>query len=289
MVSINAVIGVVGATVILLSLGGLVEIHSRAGPLQAPLAPVEFVVTYTGTYAAAPARGTIGPGNICVPAAGETACTPPRLRVDLAVSGLPRLPSGANYHVFLVGAQLLALGVLEPAQTEHRIHYDEARDGRDFRTLSITAEAEPSTSPGPLQVLAIDVAGKGQTAPAPIAGSSTTTFGRGVGTVRAAEIGAFAKSSTAVGDLSGLPELPGWTYQAWFVTTQDAYIYLGPWEVDGKDPSRASLDGRVERIRLEDQGRFITTLEPRDAVMTDAPLGAVAFHVEFPTHAETMG
>ncbi len=288
MVNTNAVIALVGATVIILAAAGLTEIHSRAGPFEEPLVPASIPLTTTGTYIATGPRGTQGPGNVCVPAPGETQCSAPRLRVDLAIAGLPMPTGTARYQAFLIGDDTHSLGSFRASDGRHRLDYDETRDGRSYRELVVTLEKEEAAAPTGITVLTIDVAGRGQTAPATLANVSGATIASGTGTIRAAEIGAFAKSTTAVAELSGLPGFEGWTYHAWFVTIDGAYISLGEWELDEQDPTHATLDGRVEKIRLEDQRLFLTTLEPADASPSESPLGPPVFVVDFTQAAKAM-
>lgn len=288
MMKINAVIALVGATVIILATAGLSEIHARAGPFEEPLVPASIPLTTSGTYVATGPRGTTGPGNVCVPAAGETQCSAPRLSVELAVAGLPMPTGTARYQAFLIGDDTLSLGSLVASLGRHGLDYDEARDGRSYRELVVTLERTDAASPTGITVVTIDIAGKGQTAPATLANVFGATIASGTGTVRAAEIGAFSKSTTAVAELNGLTDFEGWTYHAWFVTIDAEYIPLGAWQVDENDATHATLDGRVEKIRLEDQRLFITTLEPEDASPAASPLGPPVFVVDFTQSSKAM-
>ncbi|HEX9817102.1 MAG TPA: hypothetical protein VGB18_08995 [Candidatus Thermoplasmatota archaeon] len=288
MVNINAVIAVVGATVIFLSAAGLMEIRSRAGPFEEPLVPAGIPLTARGTYVASGPRGTPGPGNVCVPAAGETQCAPARTSVELSIAGLPTPPGTARYQAFLVGEDTLSLGSLVASDGRYVLRFDEARDGRSYRELVTTLENLEGATPMGVALLTFDIAGQGQTAPATLSQISAPIIATGTGTVRAAEIGAFAKSTTAIAQLDGLTEFEGWTYHAWFLTTDGVYISLGAWERDDAVAGHATLDGRVEEMRLEDQRLFLTTLEPAgaDGVL---PVGVPAFVVDFTQASKAMG
>lgn len=285
MLNPNVVAGLAGASIILLSGLGLTEIHSRAGPFEEALVPALIPLEVTGSYVARGPTGTTGPGGVCVPPTGETQCSGARAIVDVAIQGLPLVADGARYQGFLVGpAETWSLGVLTPGGGQHRIRVDEQRDAREFLELRITLELGAAETPGTLEVVSLNVAQQGQQTPHDLAQSSSATVGTGMGTLRAAEIGAFSKSTTAVGALQGVSLPEGWEYHAWFVSSDGgSYLDLGPWEQSGADLMRAELDGRIEKVRLEDQGAFLTTIEPMGSGQgRSAPNGLPAFRVDFP-------
>lgn len=275
------VILLAGAGVIVLSVSGLVEIGSRAGPYEEPFSPASLGVSISGEYLASPPRGTQGPGGICVPA-GD-ACTPPRLAVDLSFSGLPRLGGDAAYRASLRDelGNALALGDLRQDGPLHRLQHNETRDAQAYVWVRVEAALAGASGPG-LHVLSLDVAGKGRDAPHVVDASTRTQIMEGEGRVRVAEIGAASKSVTAVGELRPAAATPGWTYRAWFepILPQAAWIALG----ELGDPAQASgplrLDARVEHIRLEDQGRLVVTVEPADSERLEP--GLPAFAARFP-------
>jgi hypothetical protein len=153
--------------------------------------------------------------------------------------------------------------------------------------LVVTLETDhEAQEPGPLRVYMRDVAGQGRAAAFDLGLPGVATVVDGQGLVRLAEIGAMSKSVTAVGRLSGAPHVDGWTYHLWFatITTPTEYHDLGALERSEDATADAVLDGRIERLRLEDQRQLLITLVPEDADVTPGgPIGFPAFSASVPT------
>ena len=280
MVSINAVIAVAGAMVILLSLAGLAEIHSRAGPFDAAIDPVDVPLSVTGSYLARGPMGQVGPGGVCVP---PGPCQGPVLRVALSLSGLPAI-TGTTYAGFLTTTvgDVVALGDLRSANGAWTLQHESEQDARAFNFLAVSLHTAPaSKEPSDFPVFTADVSGKGQETPADLRASTNAFPHAGSGVIRAAEIGAFAKSTTAIGNLAGAPRPTGWTYYAWFASVDvGSFTPLGAWEANGP-ASPILLDARVENMRLEDQSGLLTTLE-LSGTDPSAPSGFPVFRAAFP-------
>lgn len=71
----------------------------------------------------------------------------------------------------------------------------------------------------------------------------------------------------------------GWSFQGWFVSTgsRPVHIRADPFEWSESEPTRATRDARAEHLRVEDQARFLITLEPVGAEPGVAPAGFPVF------------
>lgn len=278
----HLVVGVAGALIILLAVAGLMEIDGRAGPYEKPLQPAEVTLAVDGQYQATGPQGSTGPGGVCIPDTPGGGCAPARLEVELHLAGLAPMAPEAHYVAFLTGSGLspIALGTLSHEDDGHTLDAQEERDAREYETLVVALHKDAAAAtPGPLRVYAADVADRGQDAPYDLPAAATATLLQGTGTVRATEIGGFAISTTATGDLTLDVPLSEWELHAWFTphTATGEPVHLGTWEFT--DTARqAILDARVERLRLEDQRAFVTTFTPA-GVDGDAADGIDGFPV----------
>lgn len=233
-------VGTVGAVVLLAAAAGLSLDAFRAGPYDRPLEPVVVAAQVDGTYHSRPAADM--PLGVCVAPPCE-----PRTEVDLTVSGLPAVP----YAVRLEGpGGHEALGVFRPEGGRLEIRWQQPADhsdkgslvlavaGRDVATFPVRGSAEPLRLSGPL-------AASWDARPA---------------VVHVNEIGGVTISSIAIARLSELPPT-GWEYRARFEGPSGP-VDLGTLEIQG---NAAVLDGRVERLRLEDHERVAILVAPAGA------------------------
>lgn len=262
----HLVVGVAGALITLLAVAGLMEIDARAGPYEKPLQPAELTLAVEGQYQAAGPKGSTGPGGVCIPDTPGGECAPARLAVDLRLAGLAPMAPEAHYVAFLTGPGLspIVLGTLSHEDDRHTLDAQDDRDAREYETLVVALHKDAAAAtPGALRVYAADVADHGQDAPYDLPAAATVTLLEATGSVRATEIGGFSISTTAIGDIALDAPLAEWELHAWFTphTATNEAVHLGTWEFTD-DARHAVLDARVERLRLEDQRAFVTTLTP---------------------------
>lgn len=233
----------VAATVVALAAYGLLVTHDRAGPIDATLGAVSLDVAVSGTYQA---RGDGTVAGVCVLPACEAVTA-----IDLRFSGLPAAP----YKARLDGPGSVSLEELVRDGEDHVLRWSRPEDhtdkmrivlvlaGRDVATLAV----QPSDGPA-----AVDT-----TLPSSWRAMPTS--------VHLNEIGGVTVSTVAS---ARVPEAPpaGWEFHAYF-EGRDGTVLLGPLEAT---PEGAVLDGRVERVGIEDQDRLVVALRPAD---TDGALG----------------
>jgi hypothetical protein len=233
-------VGTVGAVVLVASAAGLSLDAFRAGPFDRPLEPVVVAAQVDGMYHSRPAAD--GPFGVCVAPPCEA-----RTEVDVTVSGLPDVP----YEVRLEGpGGHEALGTFRPAGGRLEIRWDQPTDHSDKGRL-VLAVAERDVA-----ALAV----RGSAEPLRLSGPLPGSWGARPDVLHVNEIGGITMSSIAT---ARLPELPpaGWEFRARFEGTS-GLVDLGPLETKG---SAAVLDGRVERLRLEDHERVVLLVAPGGA------------------------
>jgi len=231
-------VGIVGAAVILASVTGLAVGWARDGPIDADLDTAVVLSHVTGTVARRPDSSVLGlcPSPPCGP---ETS-------IDLRFASLPTSP----YVASMAGpGGEEPLGPLLQEGGEHVLRWSAAEDHADKDRIVVR------------------LAGR-QVAEGPLLGGAGTMavdwyllfFWELVGVsdprVHLNEIGGVSVSTVALMELEEAPP-EGWEFRA-HLEGSSGRVALGALE-DGK------LDGRVERVRLEDQDRFIVTLARADA------------------------
>jgi hypothetical protein len=233
-------VGTVGAVVLAAAAFGLSLDAFRAGPFDRPLDPVVLTADAVGTYSS---RGASeGPLGLCVdpPCAASTT-------VDLVLQGMPDVP----YDVRLQGpGGSESIGTLRPDAGIVVVRWDQPRDhgdkdrlvlavaGRDVATLPVRASAEPLDLAGPVAV----------------------SWGAHQDVVHVNEIGGVTMSSIATTRLDEAPP-SGWEFRARF-EGPSGQVDLGALEAG---PDGAVLDGRAERLRLEDHERVVVLVAPSGA------------------------
>lgn len=237
-------VGTVGAVVLAAAAFGLSLDAFRAGPFDRPLEPVALTADAVGTYSSRAASE--GPFGLCV----EPPCEA-RTAVDLVLRGMPDVP----YDVRLQGpGSSEAIGTLLPNGGVLVVRWEQPRDhgdkdrlvlavaGRDVAALALRPSAEP-----------VDLSG-------PVAAS----WGARPAVVHVNEIGGVTMSSIATARLDETPP-PGWEFRARF-EGPSGQVDLGPLEA-GADG--AVLDGRAERLRLEDHERVVVRVAPAGAAVDE--------------------
>lgn len=229
-------VGIVGATVLALSILALVEHENRAGPYDLELEPTPLDLRLQGMYHARPDQSVV-PG-VCTP----DPCRP-YTSIEVRVDGLPP----ALYEARLDGEGTRAVGPLVPDGAGFLLRWSEVEDhtskqrlvillaGRDIASIAVGPSVEPRR---------IDTA-----AVAMWPGSG--------GSVHLAEIGGVTISTMVRLQVSDGPP-PGWSLHA-HLEGAAGTVPLGALDVeDGK----ASGEARIERLPLEDQRRVVVLLRP---------------------------
>lgn len=273
-------VALLGGAVILTVAVGLVLIESREGAREHELEPVRHPVQVRGSFETESGQGTMGPEGSCIPDFPMTECRPARTRLDLHVEGLPLFSGDGHYVVFLVGGDEgpLLMGSLEEQEDAMVLTSDQEQDATSYEDLVITVDREPDPrDPNDLVVYQRTI---GPVTDGSVDLSAETTMGvqRGGGEVRTSQTGAVTVSALVDAQMTDLPRLSGWTYHAWYVDEDRdpvAHSYLGEVEM-GPDDEQATLDVRKERVRVEDQERFLVTLQP-DGDVRDGPAGFPAY------------
>ena len=258
----DLVIALTGAIVIALAVGGLVEIGDRAGPYEVMLDAEPVVSAVHGSLQRSAATGTPGPGGTCVPEPPATACRAAATTLTLHVAGLPVLAPPAHYAAWW-GSGTERIGTLETGVDGHALDVTTARDETARAAITIRAHADAAATGGPVLLTRTFAAGPGTT---DLGGPASTLLAAATGQASLHEIGGFAISTTVKGTIDGLPQRPGWTYQAWLrgLAGADApNVALGPVVPDAD--GRATIDVRIERLALEDVDRLVVTLVPAHA------------------------
>jgi hypothetical protein len=237
-------VAIVGAAAILASAFGLALDGFRAGPFDRPLEPATAQAHVEGTYHTRAA--TAGPLGVCVQPPCDAGTD-----IDLVFQGLPPVP----YDVRLQGS-----GGSEPLGTHHpeggamAIRWSQPRDhgdkdrlvlavaGRDVASLPVQGGAEPLYVSTPLVAA-------WETRPA---------------TLRVNEIGGVVISSVASATIHEEPPA-GWEFRARLEGRLGSADF-GAFEVH-RGESR--LDGRVERLRLEDHETAVVLVVPVGAAEGD--------------------
>jgi hypothetical protein len=228
-------VGVVGAVAIAAATFGLSLDALRAGPIEVPLLPATVPVDASGTYhARGEAASPLGSGVCPLPPCG------PSTTIDLRFQGLP----AATYEAWLAGPVARhSVGPLVPDGVDFVLRWSEASDHTDKGAIALTlagrdiARLPVRASPEPLQV-ATTITASWEAMPAQ---------------ARVNEIGGVTLSTVAVARLPG-PAPVGWEYWAHFEGKAGA--------VDLGALSGTTLDGRAERLRLEDQDRLVIRVAP---------------------------
>lgn len=239
-------VGTVGALAIAAALAGLSLDAFRAGPFDRPLEPAGTTLHAEGTYLARAAQ----PDPVGVGGAGPCLRPPcePATEVDLAFRGAPPVP----YEARLDGpGGPVPLGTFEPEGGVLRVRWSEAEDhsskdrlvlavaGRDVATLPVQGGPQPARVSATL----------GAAWPEPPSPA----------TVHVNEVGGVTLSAIAT---ARLPEAPpaGWEFRARFVGP-GGEVALGALAADGGGGGSV-LDGRAERVRLEDHDAVLVVLAP---------------------------
>jgi hypothetical protein len=233
-------VGTVGAVVLAAAAFGLSLDAFRAGPFDRPLEPAVLTADAAGTYSSRAAAAR--PFGLCL----EPPCEA-RTALDLLLRGLPDVP----YDVRLQGpGGSEPIGTFRPDGGVLAVRWEQPRDhgdkdrlvlavaGRDVATLAVRAGAEP-----------LDLSG-------PVAAS----WGARAAMLHVNEIGGVTMSSIATARLDEAPP-PGWEFRARF-EGPSGQVGLGALDA-GADG--AVLDGRAERLRLEDHERLIVVVAPSGA------------------------
>lgn len=256
----DRVITVTGAIVIAAALFGVLVVEGRGGPFTHDLEPVAFALAVSGTYHAAPPQGTTGPGGVCLPDDPAVGCVPARLEMDLGIQGLPGLGEGAHYVVSLQdGEDILTLGPLMLDDGVRSMSISQERDAREYERLVVTLEGQ--ARPGRAMGTIVHEHAVSGGEPVDLTESVTVTPSDATGTAELNEIGAVGVSSTIGLRVEGLEPRDGWIHRAWFQEEDGSTTYIGELAgAEGAGP--ASLDERIERVRLRDQQAVLVTLEP---------------------------
>ncbi|HJQ93766.1 MAG TPA: hypothetical protein VJ874_05725 [Candidatus Thermoplasmatota archaeon] len=229
-------VGIVGAAAIATAAFGLSLDGMRAGPFEVPLLPAVVAAEASGTYHA---RGeSTLPGGVCpLPPCG------PSTAIDLRLRGLP----GAPYEVRLEGPGASEpLGPLAKEGADLVLRWSEPSDHTDKQELVVTlAGRDVARLPVRASATPIDLAGR-------VEASWEARPDR----ARVSEIGGVTLSTIATARLEEPPPA-GWEFRARFESATGT-VELGALE-------DATMDARVERLRLEDQDRLVIVLVPMDA------------------------
>lgn len=240
-------VGTVGAVVLVASAAGLALDAFRAGPFDRPLEPVVVEARVDGTYHSRAAAG--GPLGICV----EPPCDA-RTEVDLAVSGMPDVP----HDVRLQGpGGREDLGTFRPVDGVLAIRWDQPRAHDDKDRLVVAVAAR--------DVAALAVRGSAQ--PLDLSGPLAVSWGARPAALHVNEIGGVTIAGIATTRLAEVPP-PGWEFRARFEGPAGA-VEMGALETKG---DAAVLDGRVERLRLEDHERVVVSVAPVDDAAEGFPI-----------------
>lgn len=221
------------ATVVALAGSGLVAVALREGPIDATLDPVRVAATAEGSYESRAGGAVLG---VC-----PTPPCSPRTAIDIRFQGLPDVP----YTARLDGASRAELGALQREGDGHVLRWEEAEDHTDKDRIVLVLAGRDVTALFVQPGTAFQVAG-----------SMSMLWATAPARVHLNEIGAFTVSTVALAELD--EEAPeGWEYRA-RLEGRDGAIDLGAF-------SGTALDARVERVRLEDQDRFVVSLHPAGA------------------------
>lgn len=232
-------VGTVGAVVLVAAAFGLSLDAFRAGPYDRPLEPVTVAATAEGTYHSR--ADTTGPLGTCV----QPPCDA-RTTLDLTVRGVPDVP----YDVRLQGpGGSETLGTFRPADGTLTVRWDQPRAHGDKDRIVFAVAGR--------DVAALAVG----TAPTVgLSGPLLASWGASPGEVHVNEIGGVVISGVATTRLHEQPPA-GWEFRALF-EGPGGKAGMGALDADGDG---AVLDGRVERLRLEDHERVVILVVPEGA------------------------
>ena len=230
-------VGTLGAVVLAAAAFGLSLDAFRAGPFDRPLESVVLTVQAEGTYSSRAASE--GPLGLCVDPPCEA-----RTAVDLALRGMPDVP----YVVRLQGpGGSEPVGTVRPAGGVLTIRWEQPRDHGDKDRLVLSVAGR--------DVLAFPVRASAE--PLDLSGPVVASWGARPDVLHVNEIGGVTISSIATASLSERPP-SGWEFRARFEGPAGP-VDLGALETR---PDGAELDGRVERLRLEDHERVVLLVAP---------------------------
>jgi hypothetical protein len=243
-------VAVVGALAIAASAFGLALDGFRAGPFDRPLEPVTVAAQVEGTYLSRPASTT--PLGLCI----EPPCEA-RTDLDARFHGLPPVPYDLSLQAASQGASAGAsssepLGTFEPdGQGTLVVRWSQDRDHGDKDRLVLTVAGR--------DVGSVPLSGG---PPVRLSGEVALSWGAPPADLHVNEIGGVVMSSIATTRLDEVAPR-GWEFRARF-EAPGRVAEFGALETDR---GAAVLDGRVERLRLEDYSV---------GVIVVAPLGASA-------------
>ena len=257
----GAFVGTVGALAIVAAIAGLSLDAFRMGPLERPLEPSVVQAGFSGSYMAR--GGSSLPFGLC-PAPPCDAAT----EVDLSFTGLPSVP----YEGVLTGtAGAVSLGPLTGEGADHILRWSSTDDHTDKTSIVLRFAGHDVASVPVRGTGAAERIGSTIVATWPPAAAVLGTH------VHLNEIGGVTLSSVAVAHLPLVPPA-GWTLHAWLEGPQGA-VGFGGLDV-GEEGT--FLDGRLERLRLEDYDRFVVALSVTGTAVAAGEGFPVAFAVLHP-------
>lgn len=233
-------IALIGAIALALPALGLVEVAGRAGPIDTVMEPVVVAGQGEGAFTT---RGDSSVAGVCLMPPCDAMTS-----IDLRIDGLPMVP----YTARLVGAASVDLGHLQNRGSTLILDWEDDADHSDKDRLELLLADRPIHA-WSLTGTEVDLDGPLR-AVWPVASVA----------VHLSEIGMVAISTVATATLSEPPPT-GWRYHAALEGT-DGRIDLGALEGDG-----TVLDGRVERVPLEEQERIVVLLVPEGGAWDGFP------------------
>lgn len=223
-------VGVVGALAIAASAFGLALDGFRAGPFDVPLEPVTRAAQVEGTYLSRSA--STGPLGLCI----EPPCGA-RTDIDARFHGLPPVP----YDLRLQGPGAGGsepLGTFDPdGEGTLVVRWSQDRDHGDKDRLVLAVAGRDMGS----------VPVRGGPDPMPLSGEVALSWGARPAMLHVNEIGGVTISTIATARL-GEAAPAGWEFRA-RLEGPGHVADFGALETDG---DAAVLDGRIERVGLED-------------------------------------
>lgn len=251
------VVGVTGGLAVLLAVAGWLVVEARAGPFEHAVEPAEVELAIEGSYASS-REGLAGTG--CPAGTPEPACGENRIRVELAVTGLPVLDGAGRYGAFLTGEdRTVSLGPLTRDAGVHSLSVDEAASDEGLDRLVVTLVPDADAGPSRFIVYAAPLP-EDASDPVALPGMARARLPAEAGSVSLGQVGVFAVSATTEVRIPGLVFDPAWRYDAWLVDDEGPDTRLGTLAPSGS--GAGVMDERVPQVELADQERFAVHLVP---------------------------
>jgi hypothetical protein len=282
MVASDTLVGLIGAGILLVALGGVFLFESQQVSASRDLEASSYNVQATRGDVDVRQGGTMVPNVGCVP---PGSC-PLRVWANVTLTNMPLIPSNASLHYvawLTTGSNHLVMGQLAHADGEYRLDSGAKNRQAAYNRFLVTLEtsAQPST-PSSITLYTKDV-DTSSTGRKDVKGSHTAQVASGQGNVRLAEIDSSLRVTV---ELRGAENRTGLSYRVWLhdPLAAQGYRFAGNLTTDG-DAVNGTAVFTVSGVRLGTWEHAFVTLEPSSAVPSrepaSAPGGVIAFAATF--------